>query len=292
MEKVITTSNLTKDYGNDKGIFNISFEIFKGRVVGFLGPNGAGKTTTIRYLLGLIKDTNGKAYINNLDCFNEQHIIQQDLGYLPGEINFIDNLKGMELIKFVSKMKNIKDLTYAMELCDLFELNPNQSLRKMSKGMKQKLGLILAFMGKPKVLILDEPSSGLDPLMQQKLIDLILKHKNEGATIFLSSHIFEEVEKTCDRVIMIKNGRIVADSNIDKLKKSLIKKYIISFVSAEEMNRFLTNNKGLIISDNSVEYIISDSINLLIKELSSYNIIDITKKEEHLEEVFMQYYGE
>src|SRR5690606_34457347 len=148
-----------------------------------------------------------------------QVLIQEKVGYLPGEINFIDDLNGDEFLHLIAKMKKLDDLSYANHLLKTFDLNPKQPIKKMSKGMKQKLAIVLAFMTKPEILILDEPSSGLDPLMQQKLVDLILNHKKMGATVFLSSHIFEEVEKTCDRVIMIKNGKIVADNSIQVLKE-------------------------------------------------------------------------
>src|SRR5690606_267795 len=168
--KLIEVSHLTKSYGEEKGIFDLSFNINKGEVVGFLGPNGAGKTTTIRNLLGFIKNHEGSASIMGFDIDKDQIEIQKITGYLPGEINFIDDLDGSSLIQLVADLKGLKDLSYAHELLKLFDLNPKQPIHKMSKGMKQKLGIILAFFSKPELLILDEPSSGLDPLMQQKLI--------------------------------------------------------------------------------------------------------------------------
>lgn len=174
---MIFTNRLTKDYGNNRGIFDVSFKITNGSCVGFLGPNGAGKTTTIRHLLGFIQNYEGKAYIKDLDCKTEQVEIQKMVGYLPGEINFIDDINGNELIDLIAKMKGLSDLNYAHKLLEQFELNPNIKIKKMSKGMKQKLAIIIAFMSDPDIFILDEPSSGLDPLMQQKLVDLILEHK-------------------------------------------------------------------------------------------------------------------
>src|SRR5690554_2236747 len=226
---MIKAQNLTKDYGEGRGIYNLNFHIPKGQVVGFLGPNGAGKTTTIRFLLGLLSYKDSKASINELDCFNEQAHIQQFTGYLPGELNFIDGFNGEEFLNFMAGLKGVQDLSYAHKLIDTFELKLNMPIKKMSKGMKQKLGIIIAFMDKPEVLLLDEPSSGLDPLMQQRLIELILEHKKLGATIFLSSHIFEEVEKTCDRVMIIKNGHIVEDNIVEEIKAQFGKEYIIEF---------------------------------------------------------------
>ncbi len=289
---IIKANNLLKDYGDNKGVFNLNFEIKKGQVVGFLGPNGAGKTTAIRFLLGLISNKESSSYIKSFNTFNEQVKIQTFTGYLPGEITFIDNFNALEFLHFMAKLKNVSNLDYAHELIHLLDLNLNLPIKKMSKGMKQKLGLVIAFMAKPEILILDEPSSGLDPLMQQKLISLILKHQALGATIFLSSHIFEEVEKVCDRVMIIKDGVIVADHLIDDLKKHLKKSYLIEFSDKKEALKFLKASKGFKINDTTVEYTIKDNINNLIKNLNNYNVVDITRKEQSIEEIFLKYYGD
>ena len=214
---VIEISNITKDYGNKKGVFDASFSVEKGEVLGFLGPNGAGKTTTIRQLMGFIHPDSGTVTINGMDCFKDAAKIQKTLGYLPGEISFMDDMSGNEFIRFIGKMKGMTDFTYAKELMDFFELDPKGYIKKMSKGMKQKIGIICAFMNKPEILILDEPTSGLDPLMQNKFIELILREKKRQATILMSSHLFEEVEKTCDRTVIIKAGHIMAVENMDKI---------------------------------------------------------------------------
>lgn len=292
LREIIKVSNLTKDYGNNKGIFDVSFSINEGEVVGFLGPNGAGKTTTIRHLLGLIQKYHGSAFIKEYNCFTEQVLVQKYIGYLPGEIKFIEDFDGDSFIRFMAKMKDIKDLSYAYELVKYFELDISKKINKMSKGMKQKLGLIVAFMNKPEILILDEPSSGLDPLMQHKLVDLIIQHKQMKATIFLSSHMFDEVEKTCDRIIMIKEGRIVADSSIKDIKAKMQDIYMIRFSTEEMASRFVNNTGGSIINKATVEYRLSESLNKLIKQLVEFDILEITKKKQTLEELFMQYYGD
>jgi len=289
---MIKVDHLTKSYGFQKGIFDLNFTVNEGEVVGFLGPNGAGKTTTIRHLLGFIKNHTGKAYINSLDSDNDQIEIQKIVGYLPGEISFIDDLDGYQLLKLLSDMRGIKDLSYAHELFKLFDLNPKQPIKKMSKGMKQKLGIVIAFYAKPKLLILDEPSTGLDPLMQQKLVDLIIKHKKEGATIFLSSHIFEEVEKTCDRVIMIKHGLIVADQSISSIKEQTKKVYEITFETDTDLKAFEKTHQVHRTHDLVCTYELTQSLNELLKDLSTLKVKDITRKELALEEIFMQYYGE
>lgn len=289
---MIEVKKLTKDYGNNKGIFDVSFEINKGEVVGFLGPNGAGKTTTIRHLLGFIKNHQGNAYINGFDSFKDEVEIQKIVGYLPGEINFINDLRGDIFLKFIAELKGVKNLKYVEELLIRFDLDPKQPIKKMSKGMKQKLGIVIAFMNKSEVLILDEPSSGLDPLMQQVVVDLILEHKKLGATILISSHMFEEVEKTCDRIIMIKNGRIVADNNVLELKDKQIKKYIIEFSDIKERDKFINTYHAIVLSDTKIEYILKGDIDELIKVLTKFKIKDFIKKELKLEEIFMQFYGD
>lgn len=175
---VIEISHITKDYGQGRGVFDVSFAVKQGEVLGFLGPNGAGKTTTIRQLMGFIKPDSGSLSILGMDCFKETDKIQKSLGYLPGEIAFVDSMNGMEFIRFVAKMKKMKDLGRAKELMEMFDLNANGKLKKMSKGMKQKIGIVCAFMDEnASNLVLDEPTSGLDPLMQNRFVELILAEK-------------------------------------------------------------------------------------------------------------------
>lgn len=216
----IKVENLVKSYGNKKGVFDINFSIEKGEVFGFLGPNGAGKTTTIRHLMGFIKPDSGLVQIEGKDCFKEREQIQENVGYLPGEVALMEEMTGNEFLDFMFHMKRLKSKKKMEQLITYFELDPKGKIRKMSKGMKQKLAIICAFMGEPNILILDEPTSGLDPLMQNKFIDLIVKEKKRGATIFLSSHIFEEIERTCDRVGFIREGKLVTIKEMDELKKS------------------------------------------------------------------------
>lgn len=289
---MIVAKGLTKDYGNNRGIFDVSFAISPGSCVGFLGPNGAGKTTTIRHLLGFMQNYEGEAHVNGLNCKTTQTEIQKHVGYLPGEINFMDDFTGIDLIDLMAKMKNLSDLSYTYNLLNRFELKPDIKIKKMSKGMKQKLAIVIAFMNDPKILILDEPSSGLDPLMQQKLVDLILEHKARGKTIFLSSHSFEEVEKTCDRIIMIKNGRIVNDSDIEQLKREQIRKYEIEFAYQHEALSFVSDDASAKIDQLVVTIELQESFASIVKKLAQYEIHDITKKNLSLEEIFMKYYGD
>lgn len=289
---VIEINNLTKDFGNNKGIFDLSFSLKQGEVVGFLGSNGAGKTTTIRHLMGFIKADNGSAKILNMDCFKNAYSVQEKIGYLPGEIAFMDNMTGAEFIHFMADMKNITDLQYARELIAYFDIDTKIKIKKMSKGMKQKIGLIIAFMQDTPILILDEPTTGLDPLMQTKFVDLIKKEKAKGKTILMSSHIFEEIENTCERIVMIKDGRLVADENINAMRNEMNKHYEISFSNMEDAIHFQELYSSNSYRKNNVVYLLSNqNINHLIRELSKFNIEDINARYQTLEEVFMKYYG-
>lgn len=289
---VIEINNLTKDFGNNKGIFDLSFSLKQGEVVGFLGSNGAGKTTTIRHLMGFIKADNGSAKILNMDCFKNAYSVQEKIGYLPGEIAFMDNMTGAEFIHFMADMKNITDLQYAREMIAYFDIDTKIKIKKMSKGMKQKIGLIIAFMQDTPILILDEPTTGLDPLMQTKFVDLIKKEKAKGKTILMSSHIFEEIENTCERIVMIKDGRLVADENINAMRNKMNKHYEISFSNMEDAIHFQELYSSNSYRKNNVVYLLSNqNINHLIRELSKFNIEDINARYQTLEEVFMKYYG-
>ena len=190
---VIEVNHITKDYGNQRGVFDVSFEIQEGEVLGFLGPNGSGKTTTIRQLMGFMKPDQGEVKILGMDCFDDSANVQEKVGYLPGEIAFMEDMSGLEFIRFMAKMKNIKDMSKAEELMKFLELDARGKMKRMSKGMKQKIGIVIAFMQDTPILILDEPTSGLDPLMQNKFVELIHEAKKAGKTILMSSHIFEEV---------------------------------------------------------------------------------------------------
>lgn len=288
----IEINNLTKDYGDKKGIFNITFSVKEGEVLGFLGPNGAGKTTTIRHLMGFSKAEKGSCSINGLDCFENSSEIQKYLGYLPGEIAFLEDMRGIEFIKFVSEMKGIKDLSKAHELIERFEFNPNGKIKKMSKGMKQKIGIVCAFMQEPDILILDEPTSGLDPLMQNEFIKLILEEKEKGRTILMSSHSFEEIEKTCDRAAIIKQGEIVAVENISTLKESKQKLYNITFENPDMVNNFIKEGfKVKEVEGNYVTIIIKGNIMPFIEALGRYKVLSLESSSQSLEDLFMHFYG-
>lgn len=288
--KIIEICNLTKDYGNHRGNFDVSFDVNKGEVLGFLGPNGAGKTTTIRQLMGFIKPDSGSATIDGMECFSNSASIQKNLGYLPGEIAFIDEMTGKQFIRFVGEMREISSFDYADQLINIFELNASGKIKKMSKGMKQKIGIVCAFMHDPDVLILDEPTSGLDPLMQNKFVELVLQHKERGKTILMSSHVFEEVERTCHRVAIIKDGEIVAVQSIEELQKSKRKIFDVRFSSQQEAEKL-----SELFPKSSVQKemasICPKDLNSFFASLASFDVQDISIKTQTLEELFMHFYG-
>lgn len=242
---IVCIEKLTRDYGGGKGVFDVSFQIDKGEVFGFLGPNGAGKTTTIRHLMGFIKPRTGVCTIGGLDCWKKRDKIQENLGYIPGEINFFEDMTGTEFLNFSAKYRHISDLKREKELLERFELNPKGKIKKMSKGMKQKLGIVAAFMHNPEILILDEPTSGLDPLMQNRFVELVAEEKQCGKTILLSSHIFEEVERTCDRIGIIREGKLIAVDAVDDLRKRHLRSYQVTLDTEDAAKAFAADFDGI-----------------------------------------------
>ncbi|WMJ23978.1 ABC transporter ATP-binding protein [Paludicola sp. MB14-C6] len=289
---MIEIYNLTKDYGNNKGVFDVSFSIEKGEVFGFLGPNGAGKTTTIRHLLGFLNADSGSCTINGLNCRTSAHTIQKSLGYLPGEMPTVDDMTGTQLVKFIAELRGLNDLKKANELMERFELNPKGRIKKMSKGMKQKIGIVCSFMHDPDILILDEPTSGLDPLMQNRFVELILEEKQKGKTILMSSHMFEEVERTCDRVGIIREGKLVAIDDIDTLKASKRKNYVVSLSTQQEAQAFSQEPLNIIsIHNNIVTVSLQGDMSPFLQAMTKYQVTNLDVASQSLEEVFMNYYG-
>lgn len=291
---VIEISHLTKDYGNNKGVFDVSLSINKGEVFGYLGPNGAGKSTTMRHLMGFSKPQKGFAKINGLDCWKDQKQIQKSLGYLPGEIAFLSDMTGSEYIKMVAKMRGMTDMSYAEELLDLFKINPNANLKRMSKGMKQKIGIVTAFMHDPEVLLLDEPTSGLDPLMQKVFIDLVEREKKKGKTIILSSHIFEEIERTCDRIGIIRNGKMIHQFDAKEFRHARPKTYEVEFKHQQDMEKVIEIYPDATVYPHKKQALVTmtdDLINEFIKFLSTCEISYLKEKSETLEDYFMKFYG-
>ncbi len=273
MENIIEITKLTKDYGNQKGIFDVTISVRKGEIYGFLGPNGAGKSTTIRHLMGFIRPDGGSCKLFGMDCFERAADIHKKLGYLAGEIAYMDDMTGRELLRFMAQLKGLKDQGRMQELVERFELDPSGRIRKMSKGMKQKVGIVSAFMADPEVLILDEPTSGLDPLMQNRFVELLLEEKKRGKTILMSSHIFEEIERTCDRTAIIRAGRIAAVEDMESLSGKKRKQYILR------------------LEDGSTRIVDEDkNLTKLRQALAEQDVRTLEVKEQTLEELFLHYY--
>lgn len=243
--KVIDINHLTHRFSETSGIFDIDIQVDEGESFGFLGPNGAGKTTTIRHLLGYIRPHSGHTKILGMDSWQQADLIQEKLGYVPGEIAFFDEMTGKEFLKFIENYRGLKNISLQKELIDRFELDTKQVIKKMSKGTKQKLGLVSAFMHDPQVLILDEPTSGLDPLMQNRFVELVKVEQKKGKTLLISSHLFEEVERTCHQVAIIRAGRIVAKDNIENLRAQHVRQYQVTLPTETEATAFAKDYQGI-----------------------------------------------
>lgn len=291
---LIQIKNLTKDYGDKRGIFDINLSIEKGEIFGFVGTNGSGKTTTIRHLMGFLKPQKGSATIDGLDCWENSAEIKKYIGYIPGEINFPDARTGMDFLKNQAELLEVKDMSYAENLIKRLQLDPSANLKRMSKGMKQKTAIVAAFMANPEILILDEPTTGLDPLMRAEFIDIINEEKEKGKTIFMSSHMFDEVEKTCDKVALIKNGRIIDIKSTKEIKHNEDKVYKIEFNNKEDYQKFISDKFELIKNDknqNQVTISINDKdINKLTKVLKQYDVKFINEIKFTLEKYFEKFY--
>ncbi len=300
---VIEVNSLTKDYGSGRGVFDVSFKVNQGEVFGFLGPNGAGKSTTIRHLMGFSKPQKGNTKILGMDSFKEYNKILNNVGYIPGEIALPQGLTGYEFIKMMQDMYHVHNDVMLKRMLDLFELKDNVlkgDTKHMSLGVKRKLAIVTAFMSDPQVLILDEPTSGLDPVMQQRFIDFIIEEKKRGKTILLSSHIFSEVDATCDRIAIIKDGKIVSEFISDDLKHATLKQYRIVFKDHNEYSSFKKSlDKELITilkdKEKKNELYIScedKNINKVIDYFSNFKIKEFNNIKETLEDYFMKFYKE
>jgi len=282
---IIETENLTKYYGKIRGIENLSFSIEKGEIFGFLGPNGAGKTTTIRTLLGFLKPTGGKAFIFGKDIEKEILEIKEMTGYIPGELNLYGNLTAKDFLDYFGKLRKNFDEKKLKELLEIFEVPLDRKIKGYSRGMKQKLGIIQAFMHNPELVLMDEPTSGLDPLLQGKFYDFLREEKKEGKTMFISSHILTEIEKISDRVGVIKDGNLIALENIEALKS---KKGKVVKVKTKEKIKI----RGIKMGEENgwTTFVVTKNVDDVIKKLAAYTIEDIEIGELSLEEIFMHYY--
>lgn len=300
---VIEVKNLTKDYGSGRGVFDVNLAVKQGEVFGFLGPNGAGKSTTIRHLMGFSKPDKGETYIFGKPTFDKYYEILSKVGYIPGEIALPQGLTGWEFIRMMQNLQGVKNEEMLDKMLKLFELDDialRGETKRMSLGVKRKLAVVTAFMSDPEVLILDEPTSGLDPVMQEVFVNFIHEEKARGKTILLSSHIFSEIDSTCDRIAIIKDGRIVSEFVADDLKHASLKYYSVKFASDADEKKFETESKRLsslnLIAkeeDGGIKMSLEDKdLNAFIALLSDCNASEFSNRRETLEDYFMKFYKE
>src|SRR5882672_12165408 len=294
MAAIIEVEKLTKSYGSKRGIADVSFQVEEGEVFGFLGPNGAGKTTTIRLLMALLHADAGSARIAGFDCWKQSVEIKRIVGYMPGEPALDPNLTGGQILEYFAHLRGGVDQAFLKQLIDRFELDTSRKFRQYSTGNKRKVVLIQAFMHKPRVLILDEPTSGLDPLNQQEFDGMVREAREEGRTVFLSSHVLSEVEKTCTRVASIREGRIVKIGGVHDLKD--IKRYeiTISFAQPVPLEAFAqlegVTDVERLNDGRAVRLAMQGSADAVVKAAAHYPVISLTSYEPSLEDVFLRYY--
>lgn len=287
---VIETNKLSKTYGKRRGVDNISLEVKEGEIYGFVGPNGAGKSTTIRLLLNFIYPVSGSGKIFNKDIVKESKEIKKLIGYVPSEVRFYDDMKVKEIIEYACSFYEKVNMDEIYTLCDVFEMDLHKKMRELSLGNKKKVAIVQALVNNPKLIILDEPTGGLDPLMQKKLFDTLKALRKRGTTIFLSSHNLMEVENLCQRVAVIKEGKIIDIIDIEKERENSGHKIIIK---GEKIDELLIKNIGGKEVNNlqgNISFMYYDDINKLIKELSNYKINKLLISEKTLEDKFMKYY--
>ncbi len=293
MADVIRTEQLTKSYGVHRGIIDLDLTVAETEAFGFLGPNGAGKTTTIRTLLDHLRPTSGKAYVFGIETSVDPVAIHRRLGYLPGEFLLYDKLTGGQTIEYFANLRGGVDQTYQRQLIERLDIDPSRKFKELSKGNKQKIGLVIALQHRPDLLMLDEPTSGLDPLVQQTFYELIREAKAEGRTVFLSSHILSEVEKTCDRVAIIRDGRLVRVDRVEALRDLAHHQVELRFVDAPPAAAFagLPGVSDLTMEDHTLRMRVSGSIAPVVQAAAGYDIVDFVSREPSLEEIFLAEYG-
>ncbi|MCO1603296.1 ABC transporter ATP-binding protein [Desulfosporosinus nitroreducens] len=288
---VIEINNLTKNYGKERGIIDVSFNVEEKEIFGFIGPNGAGKSTTLRTLLALIYPTSGSAKIFGKDCIKYGPEIKKEIGYLPSEVFYYDKMKVIDLLKYSASFYKKDCSKRISELADAMDLNLNKKIDDLSFGNKKKVGIVQGLLHEPKLIILDEPTSGLDPLMQQKFFELLQEENKKGATILFSSHILGEVQRMCNRVAIIKEGRIIQLEKISALQENNYKKIRVQTTVKLDENYFnIDGVSNLVVSQNMISFLFKGNINSIMKKISEIEIINVWVEEPDLEEIFLHFY--
>ncbi len=291
---VIETERLTKSYGKQRGIIEVDLAVAQGEVFGFLGPNGAGKTTTIRTLLDLIRPTSGRARVFGIESSADPVAIHRRVGYIPGEFTLYDRLTGGQTIEYFANLRGGVDPAYGAELIARLDLDPSRRYKEYSKGNKQKVGIVIALQHRPDLLVLDEPTSGLDPLVQQSFFELVQLAKAAGRTVFLSSHILSEVEKTCGRVAIIREGRIVKTDTVDALRDLAHHQVELRFTGPVPIAAFagLPGVSDVVADDHLLRLRVSGPITPVVRAAAQYDLLDFVSREPSLEETFLAQYGQ
>ena len=293
-EQAIVLNQLTKHYGTHRGINDLSFSVNEGEFFGFIGPNGAGKSTTIRTLMGLIHPSGGNASIFGLDCQTKASVIARDVGYLPSENSYYENMKVRDLLQYTADLYGMDCKTKMKELADRLNLDLSRKIADLSLGNKKKVGIVSAIMTSPKLIIMDEPTSGLDPLIQQAFYDILKEENSRGATVFFSSHVLSEVQKLCDRVAILKEGQLIGIQSIKELRESGYKK--VSLSAKEAIPRDFFDLSGIAnyaetADKTSVSFMYDGNITAIIDKLHLLHLDDVLLEEPSLEEIFMHYYA-
>lgn len=288
---VIEINQLTKYYGKARGIIEVSFNVQEGEMFGFIGPNGAGKSTTIRILLALIYPSSGSARIFGQDCIKQGPEIRSHIGYLPAEVYYYDHMRVIDLLKYSASFYKNVDNNRIYKLAEIMDLDLNRKIDDLSYGNKKKVGIVQGLLHRPRLIILDEPTGGLDPLMQQEFFNLIREENQNGATVLFSSHVLSEVQKLCSQVAIIKEGRIIGVEDIKALQKNNYKKFKIHL--AEPVSNDYFNMDGvadLNVDENSHTFLFKGDINQMIAKIHEQSISNLIVEEPALEEIFMHYY--
>ncbi len=288
----IETRGMSKDYGQGRGLFDLDLDVKPGEVFGYLGPNGAGKTTTIRLLMGLIHPSAGSASILGLDCQRQSVEVKRVVGYLPGELAQFGGMRASEVVAYLAGLRGGVDLDLARALAVRFDLDLARRFREFSRGNKQKLGLVLAFMHRPKVLILDEPTAGLDPLNQQEFYTLVRETSAEGSTLFISSHVLSEVEHICTRVGIIRDGRLVKVAELEELHEIRVHRVEVELEGPPpvEKVRAAAGVDEVEVEGNRLRCTIRGSFDPFMRALEGTRVLNLTSHEPSLEETFLAYY--
>ena len=293
MPPVITLEKLTKSYGRSRGIIDVDLEVQQGEVFGFLGPNGAGKTTTIRTMLDLIRPTSGRATVFGIESTIDPVAIHKRVGYIPGEFALYDRLTGGQTLEYFANLRGGVDRAYQTSLVERLELDPSKRFKEYSKGNKQKVGAIVALQHKPELLILDEPTSGLDPLVQQTFFTILREAVADGATVFLSSHILSEVEKSCDRVAIIREGQLAKIGTVEGLRDLAHHQVELRFADAVPVEAFarLPGVSDLVAEDHVLRMRVAGAITPVVRAAAQFELLDFVSREPSLEETFLAQYG-